>query len=90
MLEQVHWKATRLIRRLEDMISEERLRELGFFVHKKRGRSLITIYHNLMGEYREDETGFFSKLYRDRMKRNGHKMGPSKFQDGIRKRFFTV
>lgn len=38
----------------------------------------------------EDGTGFFSQLYRGRMRRNGHKMRHSKFQDDIRKRFFTV
>ena len=72
------------------MICEERLRELGFLICKKRGGSLITIYNNLMREYGEDGAGFFSKLYRVRMKRNGHKVGHSKFQDGISKSFFSV
>lgn len=41
MLEQVHWRATKTIRRLGDMVSEERLRELSFLICKKRGEVLL-------------------------------------------------
>ncbi|KGL86516.1 hypothetical protein N301_00212, partial [Charadrius vociferus] len=102
LLERVQRKAMRMIRGLEHLSYEERLRELGLFSLEKRRLwgdlivafqlwgDLIVAFQYLKGAYRRAGEGLFTRACSDRTTGNGFKLEKGRFRLNIRKKFFTL
>ncbi|KFQ84456.1 hypothetical protein N337_12680, partial [Phoenicopterus ruber ruber] len=90
--EQVHWRATKMIRGLEHLSSEDRLRELGLFSLEKRRLQgdLFAAFQYLKGAYRKDGDKLFSRACCDRTRGNGFKLKEGRSKLAIRKKFFIM
>ena len=85
LLERVQRKATKLIRGLEHLSYEDRLRELGLFSLEKRMRwgDCRAAFQYLQGAYRKDGEGLFTRAWSDRTRGNGLKLKERRFKLGI-------
>ena len=92
LLEQVQRRAMKMIRGIEHLPYEDRLRELRFFSMEKRRLlgDLTAAFQYLKGADKKDGEGLFVRECSDRTRGNSFKLKEGRFRSDIRKKFLTV
>lgn len=91
-LKGVQMKATKMIKGLENLASDERRRNLCIFsMEKKRFKGdFITVFQYSKGGYIDDGVSFFTKSHTERASNNAYKLHWEMFHLDILWEFFTV
>jgi len=92
LLERVQTRATNMIRGMEHLSYEERLRELGLFILQKRRHwgDLMANFQCLKGAYKKAGEGLFTRAFSDRTRGNDFKLKEGRFKLDMTKKFFTL
>jgi len=92
LLERFQKRATKMIRGLEHLSYEERLRELGLFSLEKRRvwGHLIATFQYLKGVYKKYGDRVFSGVCCNRTRGHGFKLKEGRFRLGMGRNFFTM
>ena len=92
LLERDQRMAAEMIRGLEHLCSEEKLRELGLFSLQKRSlqRDHRAAFQYLNRAYKKDRGGYFTRACGDRTRSNGFKVKVGRFRADVRKKLFTL
>jgi len=80
-----------MIRGLQHLSYEERLRELGLFSLEERRLwgDFIVAFQYLKGAYKQEGEWLFTRVAGDRTKGSGFKLKQGRFRLDIRRKFFT-
>ncbi|KAK4812867.1 hypothetical protein QYF61_024164 [Mycteria americana] len=81
-----------MIRGMEHLCYEDRLRELGLFSLEKRRLwgDLLVAFQGLKGAYKKDGDRLFRRGCCDRTRGNGFKLEEERFRLDVRKKFFML